>query len=40
MPEFTHFDSEGKALMVDVSDKDITERTATAAAASSWSRKR
>ncbi len=31
MPEFTHFDSEGKALMVDVSDKDITERTATAA---------
>lgn len=31
MPEFTHFDEEGKALMVDVSDKDITERTATAA---------
>jgi cyclic pyranopterin phosphate synthase len=31
VPEFTHFDSEGKALMVDVSDKDITERTATAA---------
>ena len=31
MPEFTHFDSEGKALMVDVSDKDITGRTATAA---------
>jgi cyclic pyranopterin phosphate synthase len=30
LPEFTHFDSEGKALMVDVSDKDITERTATA----------
>ena len=30
MPEFTHFDAEGKALMVDVSDKDITERTATA----------
>jgi len=31
LPEFTHFDSEGKALMVDVSDKDITGRTATAA---------
>ncbi|MBE9553964.1 MAG: cyclic pyranopterin monophosphate synthase MoaC [Proteobacteria bacterium] len=31
MPEFTHFDAEGKALMVDVSDKNITERTATAA---------
>lgn len=31
MPEFTHFDGEGKALMVDVSDKEITERTATAA---------
>lgn len=30
MPEFTHFDAEGKALMVDVSDKNITERTATA----------
>ena len=30
MSEFTHFDAEGKALMVDVSDKDITERTATA----------
>jgi cyclic pyranopterin phosphate synthase len=31
LSEFTHFDAEGKALMVDVSDKDITERTATAA---------
>lgn len=30
MSEFTHFDAEGKALMVDVSDKDITERAATA----------
>jgi cyclic pyranopterin phosphate synthase len=30
MAEFTHFDEEGKTLMVDVSDKDITERTATA----------
>jgi len=30
LSEFTHFDAEGKALMVDVSDKDITERTATA----------
>lgn len=31
MADFTHFDAEGKALMVDVSDKDITERMATAA---------
>jgi len=31
MAEFTHFDSQGKAAMVDVSDKDATERTATAA---------
>ena len=31
MADFTHFDEEGKALMVDVSDKDVTERTATAA---------
>ncbi|MEO3430075.1 cyclic pyranopterin monophosphate synthase MoaC [Pelagibius sp. CAU 1746] len=30
MAEFTHFDAEGKAVMVDVSDKDVTERTATA----------
>lgn len=27
---FTHFDAEGKAVMVDVSDKGETERTATA----------
>ncbi len=31
MAEFTHFDKDGKALMVDVSGKDVTERTATAA---------
>ncbi len=30
MADFTHFDAEGKAVMVDVSDKDITERSATA----------
>ena len=30
MADFTHFDAEGKAVMVDVSDKDVTERTATA----------
>jgi cyclic pyranopterin monophosphate synthase len=30
MAEFTHFDKEGKARMVDVSDKAETERTATA----------
>ena len=27
---FTHFDAEGRAVMVDVSAKDETERTATA----------
>jgi len=26
----THFDAEGKAAMVDVGDKDVTDRTATA----------
>ncbi len=30
MAEFTHIDAEGNAVMVDVSDKDQTERTATA----------
>jgi cyclic pyranopterin phosphate synthase len=30
MAEFTHFDAEGKAAMVDISDKDITERVAEA----------
>jgi cyclic pyranopterin phosphate synthase len=30
MAEFTHFDKEGKARMVDVSDKAETERSATA----------
>ena len=30
MADFTHFDAEGKAVMVDVSDKDVTERIATA----------
>lgn len=30
MAEFSHLDSEGMAVMVDVSDKDVTERTATA----------
>ena len=30
MAEFTHFDAQGNAVMVDVSEKDITERTATA----------
>jgi cyclic pyranopterin phosphate synthase len=28
--DFTHFDAEGKAVMVDVSDKDVTERIAEA----------
>ena len=30
MPRLTHFDAEGKAAMVDVSDKVETERSATA----------
>lgn len=29
MSGFTHFDSEGNAVMVDVSEKGVTERTAT-----------
>jgi cyclic pyranopterin monophosphate synthase len=31
MPRLTHFDAEGKAAMVDVTDKDVTERSASAA---------
>ncbi len=31
MAGFSHFDDDGKALMVDVSGKAVTERTATAA---------
>jgi cyclic pyranopterin phosphate synthase len=31
MSGLSHFDKDGKAQMVDVSDKDVTERTATAA---------
>ena len=30
MATLTHFDQDGNAVMVDVSDKDMTERTATA----------
>src|SRR3546814_10457379 len=30
MADFTHFDAEGKAVMVDVSDKEVTERIAEA----------
>ncbi|MBM3598560.1 MAG: cyclic pyranopterin monophosphate synthase MoaC [Alphaproteobacteria bacterium] len=30
MSGFTHFDADGKAAMVDVTAKDVTERTATA----------
>jgi cyclic pyranopterin phosphate synthase len=32
MSSFTHFDDQGNARMVDVSDKKITERSATAQA--------
>ena len=32
MSDFTHFDAKGNARMVDVGDKDVTERTATALA--------
>lgn len=38
MSEFTHFDEKGNAYMVDVSDKDITKRTATARGTISVSR--
>ena len=31
MSGFTHFDDQGDAVMVDVSEKDVTSRTATAA---------
>jgi cyclic pyranopterin phosphate synthase len=30
MAKFTHLDDDGNAVMVDVSEKDVTERTATA----------
>ena len=33
MSGFTHFDAEGRAIMVDVGDKPVTARTATAAGA-------
>jgi len=32
MSEFTHFDDQGNAHMVDVSNKEVTQRTATAGA--------
>lgn len=32
MSDFTHFNEQGRAKMVDVGDKDITRRTATATA--------
>ena len=38
MSEFTHFDDKGNAYMVDVSDKDITKRTAVAQGTISMSR--
>ena len=38
MSEFTHFDEYGNARMVDVSEKDITERMATARGSISVSR--
>ena len=38
MSEFTHFDDKGNVYMVDVSDKDITKRTAVAQGTISMSR--
>lgn len=38
MSDFTHFDEKGNAYMVDVSEKDITKRTATAKGSISVSR--
>ena len=31
MNKLTHFDDKGKAVMVDITEKNITERTAVAA---------
>ena len=36
---FSHFDSEGKAIMVDISDKENTERLATASSSISMNKK-
>ena len=30
MDKFTHFDDDGKAVMVDITEKNVTERTAVA----------
>jgi len=38
MSDFTHFDSEGRAVMVDVTEKAVTERSATARGRVSMSR--
>ena len=37
--KFSHFDSEGKAIMVDISDKENTERLATASSSISMNKK-
>ena len=31
MPDFTHFNEQGRAKMVDVGEKPVTQRTAVAA---------
>ena len=36
MAEFSHFNEQGRARMVDVSEKKETARTAIAASAESW----
>ena len=36
---FTHFDAEGKAIMVDISDKENTERLATASTSITMNKK-
>ncbi len=36
--DFTHFDNDGNAIMVDISGKDITERTAAAVGSVTMSR--
>ena len=38
MSDFTHFDDSGNAYMVDVTDKDVTHRTAAAEGSITMSR--
>ena len=37
--KFTHFDNDGKAIMVDISEKNVTERLASAISSISMNKK-